>query len=180
MIAHFLLRFALLFWPREYRLRYAESIYADTQGRGINAAVSAVDVAAQGIGMRLEDLFRDVGHGSRALLKSPLFSAIAIAAIGIGVGANVAIGSVMEGVMLRGLPFPDAQNMYFVSSTPRVGSDLSIQNLDDIRSANHTFTQLGAATQTQPVLTGRGAPTVLNALTVDGGYFPVLGVAPQL
>src|SRR5262249_54271100 len=83
-------------------------------------------------GYNLEGLLRDVRFGLRMLLKTPGFTAIAIIALALGVGANTAIFSLVNGVLLRPLPFPDAERIiYFEGKNPAAGiTDSNVSYLD--------------------------------------------------
>ena len=83
-------------------------------------------------GYNLEGLFRDVRYGVRMLLKHKGFTAVAIIALGLGIGANTAIFSLVNGVLLRPLPFPDAERIiYFEGKNPAAGiTESNISFLD--------------------------------------------------
>src|SRR5436190_13266957 len=133
----------------------------------------------------IEDLWQDFRFSVRSLLKRPGFTAIILIALALGIGANTAIFSLVNAVILRPLPFPDPDRLVWVFGNIRNGGNrASIAPLDflDYRNQNKTFEQL-AASYTMPLpvtLTGSGEPQRLTASGVTGNYFDAFGVAPPL
>src|SRR6185312_11395744 len=112
----------------------------------------------------------------RSLLKRPGFTAIALVALALGIGANTAIFSLVNAVVLRPLPFPEPDRLVWVYGNIRNAANrASIAPLDflDFRSQNKTFEQFGASF-TMPILvniTGNGEPERLSGSGVTGNYF---------
>lgn len=133
----------------------------------------------------METLLRDIRYGIRSLLKRPAFTAVALIALALGIGANTAIFSLVNAVLLRPLPFPESDRLVWVWGNIRnAGSRASVSPLDflDYRKQNKTFEQF-AATFGVPLhlnLTGSGEPERLTAAGVTGNYFQALGVRPAL
>src|SRR5262245_60460586 len=124
----------------------------------------------------LDTFWRDVVHGSRMLRKNPGFSAIAILSIAIGVGANAAMFSVADGLILRPLPVPRARDLVTVSvTTPSGGIDANVSYRDyvDLRDRTRTFAGLVAADGIVASFGGRrGEPTTAKfGLAVSGNLF---------
>jgi predicted permease len=95
----------------------------------------------------LETVWQDVRHGARMLVKSPGFSLVAILSIAIGVGANAAMFSVADGLILRPLPIPDANELVIVSATTPAGelrSAISYPDFADLRDRTHRFDGVAA------------------------------------
>lgn len=133
----------------------------------------------------METLLRDIRYGLRGLLKRPGFTLIALIALALGIGANTAIFSLVNAVLLRPLPFPEADRLVWVFGNIRNGGNrASVSPLDflDYRAQNTTFEEF-AASISVPVplnLTGSGEPERLTAAAVTGNYFQALGVKPAL
>jgi putative ABC transport system permease protein len=132
-----------------------------------------------------DSFFKDIRYGLRGLLKRPGFTAIALVALALGIGANTAIFSLVNAVVLRPLPFPEPDRLVWAWGNIRNGGNhASVSPLDylDFRSQNRTFEQF-AASVTIPVpvnLTGSGDPERLMASAVTGNYFDAFGVTPAL
>ena len=127
----------------------------------------------------------DLRYALRKLAKAPAFAAIAILTLALGIGANTAIFSVVNAVLLRPLPFAEPDRLVWMWGNIRNGGNrASVAPLDflDYREQNKSFEQLAAMT-TVPVhgnLTGGGDPERLEAAWVTGNYFQALGVEPAL
>jgi hypothetical protein len=127
----------------------------------------------------------DVRYGIRMLLRKPGFTAVAVLTLALGVGANTAIFSVVNGVLLRPLPFAEPDQLVWMWGNIRNGGNrASVSPLDflDYRERNETFEEF-AATLSFPTpfnLTGDGEPERLNAAVATGNYFQALGVRPAL
>ncbi|HET9528336.1 MAG TPA: ABC transporter permease [Pyrinomonadaceae bacterium] len=133
----------------------------------------------------METLIRDMRYGFRGLLKRPGFTVIALIALALGIGANTAIFSLVNAVVLQPLPYAEPDRLVWVWGNIRTGGNrasVSPPDYLDYRSQNKTFEQFAAtASTTAPAtLTGSGEPERLNASVVTGNYFQALGVAPEL
>ncbi|PYT79765.1 MAG: hypothetical protein DMG40_15590 [Acidobacteria bacterium] len=135
-------------------------------------------------GRFLENLTEDVWYGLRMLRKNPGFAATAILTLALGIGANTAIFSVVNTVLLRPLPYKDADRLVTVWGYNRArGYDTDfVSPLDfaDWRSQNHVFEGMAASTDVQYTLTGEGEPRAIIAYAFSADYFHVLGTAPLL
>jgi putative ABC transport system permease protein len=133
----------------------------------------------------METLLRDIRYGIRSLLKRPGFTAIALIALALGIGANTAIFSLVNAVLLQPLPFAEPDRLVWMWGNVRNGTNrASVSPLDflDYRQQNTTFEQFAAMTSF-PVainLTGNGDPERLSAAAVTGNYFQALGVKPAM
>jgi len=129
-------------------------------------------------------LFQDVRYGLRVLWKSPGFTIVAVLSLALGVGANTAIFSIVNVVLLRSLPFlhPD-RLVKIVANNRGVGAQdigLSVPELDDLRSRAGVFEQV-TATQGGPTnLTGAERPQHLELLEVSPNYFSMLGISAHI
>src|SRR6266542_1696274 len=133
----------------------------------------------------MQTLFQDLRYGARMLLKSPGFTLIAVLTLAMGIGANVAIFSVVNAVLIQPLPFAEPDRLVWAWGNIRNGGNrASVSPLDylDYRAQNTTFEQF-AATSTIPIftnLTGSGEPERLEARLVTGNFFQALGVNAAL
>ena len=133
----------------------------------------------------METLLRDLRYGIRSLVKRPGFTVVALIALALGMGANTAIFSLVNAVLLRPLPFAEPDRLVWMWGNIRNGSNrASVAPLDflDYRKENKTFEEF-AASFSIPLalnLTGSGEPERLSATAVTGNYFQALGAKPAL
>src|SRR5829696_10140745 len=133
----------------------------------------------------MDSIIKDIRYGVRGLLKRPGFTVVALVALALGIGANTAIFSLVNAVVLRPLPYPEPDELVWVFGNLRqVSNRASVGPLDflDYRSENKTFEQLAATygIAMPATLTGAGEPERLEASGVTGNYFEMFGVAPAL
>ena len=132
----------------------------------------------------MDTLFRDIRYGFRGLLKRPGFTVIALVALALGIGANTAIFSLVNAVVLRPLPYPAPDQLVWCWGNFPGGNRASVSPPDylDFRSQNKSFEQLAATmSMAMPAtITGGGEPERLMASVVTGNYFQALSVAPTL
>ena len=117
----------------------------------------------------------------RHLLKSPGFTTAAVLMLALGIGATTAIFSIVEGVLLRPLPFPHPERLVVLSDTLQGGIGEVGVTAPDIRAYTQYTRSFEALGGYQPVgyeLSGIGEPAQVNAARMSAGVFPVLGVAP--
>src|SRR5580698_1158353 len=129
----------------------------------------------------MENLLQDLRYAFRLLLKSPSFSAIAIFTLALGIGANTAIFSVVNAVLLRPLAFRDSSHLVIVaekSNYPVIST--SYENYIDWRDQNRSFERLEATRATTITLTGAGEPERLNARMVTAPLLPLLGIEARI
>jgi predicted permease len=132
-------------------------------------------------------LNRELRIAVRHLMKSPGFSIAAVLTLALGIGATTAIFSIIEGVLLRPLPFPRPERLVVLADIIQ-GADIGGNNeagvtTQDIRNYSRdtrTFENLGGYQQTQYELSGAGEPVQVNAARMSGGVFPALSVQPLL
>ncbi|HYE66149.1 MAG TPA: ABC transporter permease [Pyrinomonadaceae bacterium] len=130
----------------------------------------------------METLLQDVRYGLRMILKKPGFTVIAVVALALGIGANTAIFSVVNGVLLRPLPYEDPDRLVRLSEwSPQVpGMSISYPNFIDWREQNSVFSGLAATQFDSYNLTGLDEPERLQGRNVSANFFEVLGVKPVL
>lgn len=125
----------------------------------------------------------DLRYAFRMLLKSPGFSLIAILTLALGIGANSAIFSVIDAVLLRPLPFPQPNELVMLWSAPDNGNGRethSLPDYEDFRAQAKSFGALSAYTQASTVLSSGGDPIELRGLAATSDLFDVLQVRPML
>jgi predicted permease len=118
----------------------------------------------------------------RSLARAPLFTAVALLTLGVGIGANTAIFSVVNGILLKPLPYPHPQELVAVwLSAPGINiKDLNLGLADYLifREQNHTFQDIGLYMGYTVNITGSGEPEQASSLLVTDGLLPVLGASP--
>ena len=130
-------------------------------------------------------LWQDVRYGIRRLAHSPGFTIVAVLTLALGIGANTAIFSVIDAVLLRPLPFPQASRLVSVRpvDTVRGGVPLNSSSYPDFfdwRSENRVFSGITAFRDSDFTLTGIPQPRHLTGEMVTTGFFMTLGVRPQI
>jgi predicted permease len=128
----------------------------------------------------LTSLPQDLRYGARVLAKSPGFSLIAILTLALGIGANTAIFSVVNGVLFNPLPFhqPDQLVSMFQEIPNFKNGSISYPNFTDWRRMNTTFAGMAAYRSTGFNLSGNGEPERLHGEMISAGFFEILGVNP--
>src|ERR1044071_5565318 len=130
----------------------------------------------------METLIQDIKFGLRMLVKSPSLSIVATIALALGIGANTAIFSVVNAVLLRPLPFPNSEQLFSLFETDtqlgRVRGSHSYPNFFDLRSQNTSFERVACYYSADYIMTGRGEPARLQGAVVTADLFPLLGVQP--
>jgi hypothetical protein len=133
----------------------------------------------------MESLWRDLRFGARTLLHSPAVTALALLTLALGIGANTAIFSVVSGVLLEPLAFPNPDQLVMViDSAPKLGFPqfaASPPNFKDWREQNQVFSSLDAMDGSRFTLTAKGAqPQAVAGAEVTGDFFRTLGTRPLL
>jgi putative ABC transport system permease protein len=125
----------------------------------------------------VETLLQDLRYGARMLRKSPGFTLVAVLTLALGIGANTAIFSLVDGILLRPLPYASPQNLVSITGTsgtfPKGGFVAMREQVQSLDTAayfeGHEFN-----------LTGRGDPVRLSAVLVSAEFFSVLGARPEI
>ncbi|HYL05671.1 MAG TPA: ABC transporter permease, partial [Thermoanaerobaculia bacterium] len=130
----------------------------------------------------LETLARDLGYGLRQLRAHPGFGAVAVLTLAIGIGANTALFSIVDGVLWKPLPFPHPEQLVRLHARrPNLeNGSISYPNFRDWQRQNHTFSAVAVARESGFSLTGRGEAEQLDAQLVSADFFSLLGVKPVL
>jgi predicted permease len=130
----------------------------------------------------MESLFKDIRYGLRSLLKHPTFTAISIVTLALGIGANTAIFTVVNAVVLRPLPYHDPERLAMIWTTKDSNQEqpFSFADYNDLKSQTRSFSAVGAASPLWNfTLTGDGEPESVQGLYVSANLFELLKVAPE-
>jgi putative ABC transport system permease protein len=132
----------------------------------------------------METVLKDFRYGIRSLLKRPGFTAIAVITLALGIGANTAIFSLVNAVLLRSLPFADPDRLVMIwedasfAGFPR--NTPAPANYLDWKTQGQSFADMAAQDMRSFNLTGDGEPEKVEAFGVTANYFPLLGIKPAL
>ena len=134
------------------------------------------------VGFSFESLMQDVRYALRQLASNPGFTAVITLTLALSIGANSAIFSVIQGVLLKPLPYPHAEKVVrlFLSSAQFPKFPLNPFDFRDLRARNKSFESMAAFTRHDMQLSGNGQPVELSGFAITSGYFRVLGLTPSL
>src|SRR6478736_4054064 len=123
----------------------------------------------------------DLKFAFRQLRKSPGFTVAVVVTLGVGIGINVAMYSIIHAVLLSELPFPEADRLVAISETWADGiSPMSYPDYLDWKAAQHSFDEIAVSRRDDFNLTGNGEPERFSGLFVTASYFRVLKIPPKL
>ena len=130
----------------------------------------------------MEGLLQDIGYGFRVLRKNPVFALVAILTLALGIGANTAIFSIFNAVLLSPLPYPQPEQLVALgASKPNFqNGSISFPNFRDWRKDNQTFQSMAIFRANTYSLTGLGDADEIPAELISSDLFPMLGVRPVL
>ena len=130
----------------------------------------------------IDSLARDLRYGLRMLRRQSGFTVVAVLTLALGIGANTAIFSVLNAVLLHSFPYKDPDKLVLLAEKRREMSMLALSFPDfvDWRSQNRVLESAGAVRRWNPNLTGDGEPERLQAAMVTAEIFPTLGMPPRL
>jgi predicted permease len=130
----------------------------------------------------METLLQDLRYGLRTLVKSPVFTAVAILTLALGIGANSALFSVVNGVLLSPLPFPEPDQLVTLhENKPNFeGGAVSYPNFRDWQKDNHTFSAVAVGRRSAFSLLGIGEAEQVGGEFISSDFFSVLGVTPVI
>jgi putative ABC transport system permease protein len=132
-----------------------------------------------GDSLNMGTLFQDVRYGLRMMRKNPGFAAVAVLTLALGIGANSAIFTVVNAVLLQPLPYPEPERLVFLSEGNGYSS-IGYPNYEDWAAQNHVFERMGALQSASFVLTGHGDAELVPGSYVAEGFFPTLRVSPSM
>ncbi|HVN09675.1 MAG TPA: ABC transporter permease, partial [Patescibacteria group bacterium] len=127
-------------------------------------------------------LWQDIRYGLRMLAKHPGFTAVAVLTLALGIGANTALFSIVNGVLLNPLPYPHPEQLVRIheSKVNFATGSISFPNFRDWRDSNRTFTQMAVSRSTGMSLTGLGESERVRIQLVSSDFFSILGVTPAI
>jgi predicted permease len=132
----------------------------------------------------LENFAIDVRYGFRSLRRSPGFTTIVVLTLALGIGANSAIFSVIDAVLLRPLPFPNTPELVDIGARSTLFDfqhlGLSLPDIEDIRKQSHSFLDLSPYQWSSKEISGGGKPEQIEGAEISQDFFPDLGVKPLL
>ncbi len=126
--------------------------------------------------------WQDLRYGFRMLLKNPGITFVVILALALGIGANTAIFSVVNAVLLKPLPYPESDRLVFINETSKSMDEISVSypNFLDWRNQNHVFENIGVSNRSSYNLTGAGEPERIVTGQMSSDLFSALRVNPML
>ncbi len=131
---------------------------------------------------RIQDFAQDLRYGFRMLRKSPGFSAAAVLTLALGIGANTAMFSIVDAVLLRSFPYPDPNELVLMFDVPLKRPDalsnISYRDFIAYRSQNRLFSEIAGNTFHDLTLTGAGEPSIVNTADVTPEIFSLLNAKP--
>jgi putative ABC transport system permease protein len=134
--------------------------------------------------IKMQTLWQDIKYGVRMLWKNPAFTLIAVVALALGIGANTAIFSVVNAVLLRPLPFPDPDRLVVVNSVNLRGGEhfgaASPADFQDWAAQNQSFERIAAMRSGSVNVSGEDLPEQFEGSSVTDEFFNLLGVQPVL
>lgn len=131
---------------------------------------------------RVESIWQDLRYAARQLWLSPGFTVVITLTLALSIGANSAIFSVIDAVLLRPLPYPNAHQLVrlYLSNDDFPSFPLNPWDLHDFRARSSSFESMAGYTRGDVQLSGAGEPVRLNGFGITSGYFHTLGLTPQL
>ncbi|MBL8228960.1 MAG: ABC transporter permease [Bryobacterales bacterium] len=133
---------------------------------------------------RLETMWQDIRFAARTLTHQPGFTATVLLTLALGIGANTALFSVLQGILFKPLPLPDPDRVVIVWETDRVNGttreNASYPDFLDMKQQTKHFEHLAAIQRMDVTLSGTGEPERVSAARVTASYFAVLGLQPLL
>src|SRR5580698_6910130 len=150
--------------------------------RQFGNSVRAKEKSHEVVGFSFESVMQDVRYALRQLGANPGFTAVITLTLALSIGANSAIFSVIDGVLLKPLPYPRSEQIVriFLSSPDYPKFPLNPFDFLDFRARNKSFESMAAFTRGDVQLSGSGEPVELAGFGITSGYFRVLGLKPQL
>jgi MacB-like periplasmic core domain len=160
-----------------------EAARRDARRRFGNWTLAKEKTHEMNIGVTIQTVGQDLRYALRSLRKSPGFTALAVLTMALGIGANTAVFTVVNGVLLRPLPLVQPERLFLISHMQRLGpfaGGPSLSNYDYVEFQRRTqaFERVTAFDEDQVTLTGAGDAIRLPVGRVTSSFFPVLRVSP--
>jgi putative ABC transport system permease protein len=130
----------------------------------------------------METLLQDVRYGWRTLRNTPSFTLVAVLALALGIGANAAMFTIVNAVLLRPLPYKDSSRLVYLAEAfkRQPGMSFSYPEFQDYHAQNNVFESMAAVQGEAFILTGGSTPQHLNGRNVSSEFFGTLGMRPLL
>jgi predicted permease len=174
------MRAALWMCPPEFRRRFGEQIGLDEQHkRGAALFAACLNIAMTGIALWGEDIARDFGFAIRMLRKAPAYTIVTVMTFALSIGANVAVASAINAVLLRPLPFPNADRLLLISQGSNLQTQISYQNANDLAEESSTLSGVGLTREIVATTDLEGRAQLLRGWIVNETYFAILGAQPE-
>ena len=128
-----------------------------------------------------EGLLQDLKYAARMLSKNPVYTLICLMTLGLGIGANTALFSVINGVLLKPMPYPRPNELVILAEKSKnfqAGSSISYPNFLDWQRSNSTFAAMAAYRSDDFTITGSGEAEMLRVGMVSANFFKILGISP--
>ncbi len=163
--------------------------YPASRGGWARGAALAAEVAslvptwaARRTATLVETARQDLGFALRSMTRRPGFSALVVATLALGIGSNTAIFSVVDGLLLEPLPFPEAERLVVIDELEESGftASVSFPNYRDWKERARSFEHFSISLPSSRRFVAGGSATILEVAWVAGGYFETLGVEPLL
>ncbi|HEY6187300.1 MAG TPA: ABC transporter permease [Pyrinomonadaceae bacterium] len=170
--------------------KIAQGLDADEARRAALIEVGGIEQVKEQVrdgraGAMLEILWQDLRYGARMLWKKPAFTLTAVLTLSLGIGANTAIFSIVDAVLLRPLPYPDAARVVELKEVSAKGTRMPVAepNYADVRARNHSLEAIaeysgGTPSTMMTTIIGGSEPVRAPVYAVSAEFFRVLGVAP--
>jgi predicted permease len=173
---------------RAERLRELEAAgMAPKQARKVAArqfgnAERIKERSTEAVAFRFESVLQDLRFAVRQLIQNPGFTVVITLTLALSIGANSAIFSVVDAVLLKSLPYPQADRLmrFFLTNDAFPQFPLNPWDFHDFRERSKSFESMAAYTRGDVQLSGFGEPVRLNGFSISSGYFHTLGLTPQL
>jgi len=145
-----------------------------------NATVTREEVRAYGWENAVDSMITDLRYSARRLRNSLGFTTVTVVTLALGIGATAAVFSVVNPILFKPLPYPDAGRIVTISDRAADGSraDVTFGTYREILARSRSFDALAVMRPWQPTVTGEGEPERLDGQRVSASYFRVLGVPP--
>jgi predicted permease len=173
-------RALLHLYPASFRAEYGEEMCAVYNRRRTSLLSAVFEVFRNAPAVHWDILRQDLRYTARTLARAPGFTTVAILVLALGIGANTAVFSVTDYVLIRPLPFPSPDRLVSLWETlpGYQHMEMSPANYRDWKRMNNVFEETGAFTTFAANLIGQGPPERIQTALVTGDLFRVLGVQP--
>jgi putative ABC transport system permease protein len=134
----------------------------------------------------MSDLLQDLRYAARMLAANPVVAIVIVLALALGIGANTALFSVVDAVLLRPLPYPDPERLVMIwghfagIGLPKNQNWISVPEFMDVKELNRSFSNTAVFAGGAVAIKAGSVPEQIDAAFVSADFFPVLGVRPQL